>query len=78
MAGSKTVRMALTKKNMSQADLARAWGTSIQSMNNKFFRDTWSSDDLMKVAEFTGAKLAFVFPDGQQLIFLPDDPDPKK
>ena len=33
----------------------------------------WAAD-LMKVAEITGAKLAFVFPDGQQLFFEPEEP----
>ena len=73
MAGSKTVRMALTKKDLSQADLARSWGITVQSANNKFYRDSWSCEDLIKVAELTGGKLALIYPDGQQLLFLPEE-----
>ncbi len=73
MSVSDTVRMAMAKKGMNQADLAESWGSTRQGINNKFSRDSWSGDDLMKLAEITGAKLALVYPDGQQLYFLPDE-----
>ena len=74
MALSDTVRMAMAKKGMSQKDLAEEWGSTRQAINNKFGRDSWSGDDLMKVARITGGKLAFVYPDGQQLLFLAVEP----
>ena len=70
---SNIVRMAAMKKGMNQARLAEAWGASKQAINNKFYRDSWSAEDLMKVAEITGGRLAFVYPDGQQLFILPDE-----
>ena len=72
---SNVVRMAAMKKGMNQARLAEAWGASRQAINNKFSRDSWSAEDLMKVAEITGGKLAFIYPDGQQLLILPDEPE---
>ena len=73
MSVSDTVRMALAKKGMSQADLAESWGSTRQGINNKFNRDSWSGDDLVKLAGITGGKLALVYPDGQQLLFLPEE-----
>ena len=73
MSVSDTVRMALAKKGMNQGELAEAWGSTRQGINNKFSRDSWSGDDLMKLARITGGKLALLYPDGQQLLFLPDE-----
>ena len=70
---SNIVRMAAMKNGMNQARLAEAWGASKQAINNKFARDSWSAEDLMKVAAITGGKLAFIYPDGQQLLILPDE-----
>ena len=67
------VRMALSKKGLNQADMAKAWGISPQAVNNKFYRDSWSAADLMKVAEITGGRLEFVYPDGQTIFILPDE-----
>ena len=39
-----------------------------QTMNNKFGRDGWSAHDLIKVAEFCGYKLAYILPNGQQIV----------
>ena len=78
MSVTHVVRMAKEKKGLSQTELAEALGITRQSLSNKTARDTWTASDLMKVADVTGGKLMIVYPDGQQLIFLPDDPDPKK
>ena len=73
MTVSDVVRMAIIKKGMSQADLAAVWGCSYQAINKKFSRDTWTGDDLVKLAGITGGKLSLIYPDGQQLLFLPDE-----
>lgn len=41
--------------------------SSPQSLNNKFSGCRWSAEDLIKVANATGTKLAFVFPDGKRI-----------
>ena len=74
---SNIVRMAAAMKGMNQARLAEAWGASKQAINNKFSRDSWSAEDLMKVAAITGGKLAFIYPDGQQLLILPEEEKPE-
>ena len=64
--------LELTGKN--QTDLAAAFGmTTPQAMNNKMRRDSWSAKDLAKAAQICGAKLAFILPDGSQLIISPDE-----
>ena len=78
MSVSNTVRMAISGKGMNQASLAKAWGVSSAAIGNKFYRDSWSAEDLMKVAEITGGKLALIYPDGQQLLFLAEEPEASK
>lgn len=75
---SDTLRMALARENMSQGDLAEVWGTTRQGINRKFVRDQWSGEDLIKFATITGGKLVLMYPDGQQLIFLPDESKPQE
>lgn len=67
MSISSSVRMALTKAGKRQIDLAQLYGWSKQSMSTKFSRDSWFAKDLTRVAEFTGGRLAFVYPDGQTI-----------
>ena len=68
------VWMALRKAKRQQGELAEAWGySSKQAINNKFSRDSWSANDLAKLAEFTGGKLAIVYPDGQEILIPPQE-----
>lgn len=72
MAVSNKVKAILAICNKKQVELAQYFDMGKQSMNNKMARDSWSAKDLIKVAEFTGCKVAFVLPDGQH-IFLEND-----
>lgn len=47
--------------------------SSKQSLSNKFANGRWSADDLARVAVYCGCKLAFVLPDGQQIIIEPEN-----
>ena len=47
-------------------------------MSNKFARNSWFATDLIKVANFCGCKLAFILPDGQQIIIEDDSSETKK
>lgn len=54
--------------------------SSKQSLSNKFTNERWSADDLVKIADFCGCKLAFVLQDGKQIVIDNDtdketDPD---
>lgn len=66
---SSRVRALLELTEKDQTDFAAAFGmTTPQAMNNKLRRDSWSAKDLVKAAAICGAKLAFILPDGSQLI----------
>ena len=45
---------------------------SKQALSNKMSNERWSGKDLVAIAELTGGKLAFVYPDGQ-MVYLEDD-----
>ncbi len=67
MSVSKSVKAALLEADMKQLELAEAFGMSKQTMSNKMAMDRWSGKDLVKVAELTGCKLAFVLPNGKTI-----------
>jgi hypothetical protein len=70
---SDTIRMALQKSGKKQVDLAAEWGIpSRAAMNIKFSRGSWSANELANIAEFTGGKLAIIYPDGQQILVIPE------
>lgn len=53
------LKTLLMMSNKKQTELANYLGISAQSMWNKFHRGAYTADDLIKIAEFTGATLAF-------------------
>lgn len=74
MTTSSRVKALLELTGKDQNDFAAAFGmTTPQAMNNKMRRDSWSAKDLAKTAAYCGAKLAFLLPDGSQLIIVPEE-----
>jgi transcriptional regulator with XRE-family HTH domain len=55
--------------NISQAQLAKAVGTSPQNLNNKIRANTLTPDDLKHLAESVGCRYvgAFILPDDQRI-----------
>ena len=68
MSVSDKVREMLALSGKKQIELAAQFGMSKQTMSNKFARNSWFATDLIKAAEFCGCKLAFIMPDGEQII----------
>lgn len=62
---SKSVKAALLEADKKQIDLAAVLDMSKQTMSNKMALDRWKGEDLLKVADLTGSRLAFVFPNGK-------------
>jgi hypothetical protein len=62
---SKSVKAALLEADKKQLDLGAMLDMSKQTMSNKMALDRWKGEDLLKVAELTGSRLAFVFPNGK-------------
>ena len=67
------IRGMLKSSEKKQIELGNYFGMMKQTMQNKMARDSWSASDLIKVADFLGAKLAFIFPDGSQTVLTMDD-----
>lgn len=60
------IKMALVFKGMTQADLARAIGTTPQAFNQRLKTERFTKEELEKIASALGAayRAEFVFPDG--------------
>lgn len=65
---SDTVKGLLAMCGKRQIELAAHFGMSKQTMSNKMTRNGWFGNDLVRVADFCGCKLAFIMPNGQQII----------
>ena len=78
MSVSNKVKGLLAFRGRKQIDLAAHFGMSKQTMSNKFARNSWFATDLIKVANFCGCKLAFVLPDGQQIVIEDDGEEKRK
>ena len=73
MSISNTVRSLLALKGMKQSELKDVLKiSSVQSLSNKFREDRWFASELVDIADYTGCKLAFVFPDGERILFSSD------
>lgn len=70
MSNSAKIRYLIDTCGMKQADFMDVLGMgSKQSLSNKFVNERWSLDDIIKIAEATGSKLAIITPSGEQIVF---------
>ena len=69
------IKGLLRLSNHKQTELATYMNISKQGLTNKFTNNYMSSDDLIKVAKFCGAELAFLLPNGSKVVL--DDSDLK-
>ena len=65
---STKVKALLNLSDKDHAGLASYLGISKQALSNKFYRDSFSAADLIKIAEYNGCSLSFVFDDGNKVI----------
>lgn len=82
MSTSDKVKAVLSCTGKKQVELADHLGMRKQNLATKMMRDSWSASDLVKVANFAGAKVGFILPDGT-CIFLDagtesDEPEDKE
>jgi len=77
---SDKIRALLALAGKKNIDLAELYGMSKQSMNNKMTNNRFSADDLIRIADFTGCRIAFVLRDGQHIFLDQSDlrPDNKE
>ena len=74
MSVSTKVRMLMTMKRKNAVQMASYMGMHQQSYRNKITRESFSSQDLIEIAELLGAKLLFEV-DGQRILFGREDLD---
>lgn len=66
----KSVMSAGGKKS---SGLASALGISSGALSNKFYRDSFSVDDLIITAEYANCELAFLYADGSKTVLSQAD-----
>lgn len=65
---SKSIRKLLLETNKKQSDLIGVLNCKTrQAVNGKLANERWFASDLVKVAEYCGAELAFILPDGTHI-----------
>ena len=62
---SAKIKSLLKMQNAEHAGLAEHLGISKQALSNKFFRDSFSGSDLIKVADYLKCKLCFISGESQ-------------
>jgi len=60
MAISGKVKALLKLQGKNNKGLAEYLGISDQALSNKFYRDSYSGEDLIKIASYLGCELAFI------------------
>lgn len=68
LAVSDTIKDLLKMKKITQVELAEKLGMSKQNINNKFKRNTFSPDELVKIADILNMELAFVDGENKYII----------
>lgn len=67
------IKSALCAAGKTQADLTTVFNVSPQAIANKQSRNSWSADELIRIAGSVGAKLTFEFPEGSKIVLeLPE------
>ena len=66
---SANIKALLALSGLKQSDLLQPLNmSSRQSLSNKFTNERWSAQDLVDISRLCGCKLAFIMPNGQQII----------
>lgn len=70
---SAAIKAIINNAKVKQGDLAQVLGVgSVQAVSNKFRLNRWTASELVSIAEFTGCKLAFILPSGEQVLISGD------
>lgn len=67
------VKAAMAVSGKDNKELALHLGITNQSLSNKLNRGSFSAEDLIKIADFTGSVLNLEFEDRTKITFSSDD-----
>lgn len=68
MAVSEKIKALLQIRGKKKNELAEYLGMNSQSLSNKFSRDSFSAEDLIKISTFLDCSLTFEIDDKQKII----------
>ena len=68
LALKETFKAISKEKKITQLEMAQVLGISKQNFSNKVQRNTFSPDELVKIADMLGMELAFVDKDGNKYV----------
>ena len=68
MAVSEKIKALLQIRGKKKNELAEYLGINSQSLSNKFSRDSFSAEDLIKISNFLNCSLTFEIDDKQKII----------
>lgn len=54
---SKVLKLVMKDHHVTQTEIAKLFGVSSQAINNKFSRDAWNADEVVKVLEYMNCRL---------------------
>ena len=78
MSVSSKIKAVLNIKGKDHKQLADFLKISSQALSNKFYRDSFSAEDLIKIADFLDCGLAFIIDDAQRVVLDKSDIKEKK
>lgn len=73
MSVSEKIKALLAIRGKKQVELADHLGMNRQALNNKFNRGSFSSKDLIEIADFLECELAFIVDENQKIILDNND-----
>lgn len=60
MGVSKAIKQLMQERNMKVKDLAEAMGLSAQNMSNKLYRDSFSYNEVVKIADILNCDIKII------------------
>lgn len=67
------VRAVINLSGRTKTELAAYLGISNQALSNKLSRGSFSAEDLIRIADFSGCTLLFEFDEKQRVTLLKED-----
>ena len=63
MGAAKAIKQLMQEQNISVSQLASALGIQAQSMSNKLYRDSFSFDEVVRIADILGSDVKLIVRD---------------